>query len=76
MIDFNSIYEYKKYRKNQLSSVFIYIYQYMQNLRPNGPSLEITAEKSPGWYAQHSIDPEAELEDVELLGFQGPDMGT
>jgi hypothetical protein len=21
-----------------------------------------------GWYAQHSIDPEAELEDVELLG--------
>ena len=37
-----------------------------------------------GWYAQHSIDPEAELEDVELLGAtdlprkrgQAEDIGT
>lgn len=50
------------------------MYQYTQNLRPNAPSLEILPPKKkhviiPGWYAQHSIDPEAELEDVEFLGF-------
>ena len=34
----------------------------MRNLGFNG------AVHRSGWYAQHSIDPEAELEDVELLG--------